>query len=122
MNVPSVTSEAEPEVPYLIVSTTPDEATARAIAATLVEERHAACVNVLPGATSVYAWEGRIETDPECLMFVKSAGAAVEACTRRIAELHPYELPEVVAVRIDAGLTGYLDWVRDTTGPARDAS
>lgn len=108
-------SAPNPKQVYLVISTAPDTAVAESIAGALVEGGLAACVNVCPGITSVFKWKGRIESDAECLVIAKASGAVVERCVARITELHPYELPEAIAVSVEAGLNGYLDWVRAQT-------
>ncbi len=97
--------------------TCPDAASARRIADALVGERLAACVNLLPGISSVYRWQGRVEQAEEVLLVVKTTRGRLEALTRRVQALHPYELPEVVAVDIAGGLPGYLAWIADQTRP-----
>lgn len=95
----------------LVFTTCPDAAVGERIAHTLVGERLAACVNVLPPMRSVYRWKGQVETASEHLLIIKIRahdGAAVE---RRIRELHPYELPEVIAVPIVGGSDAYLAWL-----------
>lgn len=104
----------------IILCTCPEEETARRLAAGLVEQRLAACVNVLPGVTSVYRWQGKVETDSECLMLVKTSEARVAALTQWLHEAHHYELPEIVAVPIVAGLEPYLAWVIDETNDNQD--
>ena len=94
----------------------PDSDTARRIAEALVDERHAACVNLLPGVQSIYRWDGAIERAEEVLLSIKTTRAQFEPMTARIAPLHPYELPEVLAVEVVAGLPAYLDWIVDNTG------
>ena len=100
--------------------TCPDAATAARIAAALVDERLAACVNVLPGVESVYRWEGRVERASEVLLLIKSTRDRLQALTARVVELHPYELPELVAVDIAGGLPGYLAWIADATRPGAE--
>jgi periplasmic divalent cation tolerance protein len=95
----------------LVLMTAPDQEVARALARALVEERLAACVNLLPGATSVYRWEGSVAEDAECLLLAKSSASRLEALAARVAELHPYELPELVAVAPEAIERGYLAWL-----------
>jgi periplasmic divalent cation tolerance protein len=95
----------------VVLSTCPDPETARGLAADLVENGLAACVNIVPGLTSVYRWEGRTEESPECLMFIKTTQESMARLRQRIVELHPYELPEIVAVPVVDGLPAYLDWV-----------
>jgi periplasmic divalent cation tolerance protein len=103
-------------MPTLIVHCTcPDTQTAERIATALIERRLAACVNILPGVTSVYRWQGAVEQAGEVLLMIKTEAARYPALQAAIVELHPYELPEVVAVEAAAGLPAYLDWVRDAT-------
>jgi len=98
----------------------PDAATAARIAEALVDERLAACVNVLPGVASVYRWQGRVDQANEVLLIIKSTRARLQALTARVVELHPYELPELVAVDIAGGLPGYLAWIADATRPGAE--
>lgn len=101
----------------LCLCTCPDADTAGRLAATLVDERLAACVNVLPGVASVYRWQGVVERAEETLLLAKTTHERLPALQARIAELHPYELPEVIAVEAAGGLPGYLDWVAAETRP-----
>lgn len=104
--------------PYLLViSTCPDRDSARRIAAALVRARLAACVNVLDGVTSVYQWQERLHEDAECVLLIKTRREHFAALQTQVLELHPYELPELVAVPLDAGLPGYLKWIDDTVLP-----
>ena len=96
---------------FLVYSTCADAAAAARIARTLVAERLAACVSLQPGNRSVYRWEGEIREDSEQLLMIKTSADRLDALTERLASIHPYELPEIVAVPVTAGLTGYLDWV-----------
>lgn len=95
----------------LVFCTCPDAASAERIADALVGEHLAACVNLLPGVTSVYRWQGRLERAGEVLLLIKTTADRLGALSARLAELHPYELPEVLAVEAGAGLPAYLDWV-----------
>lgn len=95
----------------LILNTCPDKETAIKVANTLVRKRQAACVNVVPGLTSVYHWQGQIETSEEHLLIIKSTQAAYAEVESTLREIHPYELPEVIAVPIEAGLESYLAWI-----------
>jgi periplasmic divalent cation tolerance protein len=108
-------SAAETQV-CLALTTCPDEGTARRIASALVDERLAACVNIVPDLTSVYRWEGAVETAPECLLLDKTRQERLEALRQRLDELHPYDLPELVAVPVDGGSPAYLRWVVEETG------
>lgn len=96
---------------YIIWNTCPDLETAEAIANTLVDDELAACVNIIPGVRSVYLWEGQRTTSQEHLLLIKAMAADYEAIEETILELHPYELPEIIAVSISAGLPDYLDWL-----------
>ncbi len=91
--------------------TCPDADTARRLAGALVGERLAACVNLLPGVRSVYRWQGEVHEDQEVLLVVKTTRARLDALTERIRALHPYELPEIIAVPVVKGLSDYLHWV-----------
>jgi periplasmic divalent cation tolerance protein len=99
----------------LCLCTCPDADSASTIAATLVEERLAACVNQLPGLRSVYRWHGAVEHAEEVLLLIKTSGDRLEALTARLQTLHPYELPEVIAVEAAGGLAPYLAWVAEQT-------
>jgi periplasmic divalent cation tolerance protein len=96
---------------HIVLTTCPDAETADRIARTLVEEGLAACVNVLPPMHSIYRWRGKIETANEQLLIIKGAQARLAAVMDRIRALHPYELPEIVAVPIAEGLPDYLAWL-----------
>lgn len=91
--------------------TTPNEEDSLRIAGTLVEERLIACVNILPVLRSIYRWEGKICDDAEQLLILKTVEGKVEAVTKRVVELHPYDAPEVIALPIVAGHGAYLDWI-----------
>lgn len=84
------------------------------LARALVEERHAACVNVLPPMRSVYRWQGQVEEADEVLLLIKAPAGGFEALQRAVRAHHPHELPEIVAVHVSAGLPAYLDWVRSS--------
>jgi periplasmic divalent cation tolerance protein len=101
--------------PQLVLNTCPDAETARRIAAALVERNLAACVNIIPGVESVYRWQGKVETDSEHLLLIKCSRDAYPALEQAVTELHPYELPEIVAVPIEAGLPGFLDWINNNS-------
>lgn len=105
----------------IVFCTCPDAGTAERIARALVEERLAACVNILPGVASVYRWQGAVERADEVLLLAKTAADRVPALSARIAALHPYELPEVLAVEAGAGLPDYLQWVAAESAPAPGA-
>ena len=95
--------------------TCPDADTAERLAEALVEERLAACVNILPGLRSVYRWQAEVERADETLLLIKTVRERFDALSARIKALHPHELPEVLAVEAAAGLPAYLRWVADET-------
>ena len=99
----------------LILSTCPDADTAQRLARILVEERLAACVSLLLGGVSTYRWQGRVEQATEVQLLAKTPADRRDALMARLAELHPYELPEILAVETAAGLPAYLDWVTAET-------
>lgn len=101
----------------LVHATCPTEDVARQIAASLVEARLAACVSIVPGAVSTYRWQGRIEQESECLLFIKTACARLDAIQAVILEQHPDEVPEIIATEITGGLPAYLDWLDEETRP-----
>lgn len=97
----------------LVYVTVPDEETAVEIARTVVEERLAACVNVVPEIRSFYRWRGRVEDEGEWLLLMKTDPRAFEGLRRRVAELHPYEVPCITAMPVVMGHEPYLAWVAD---------
>lgn len=99
----------------LILTTLPDQDTARQLARQLVEARLAACVNVLAACTSVYRWDAAIQEETEVPLLIKTSADGYAAVETFLREHHPYELPEIVALPIVQGLPGYLDWVRAET-------
>ena len=96
----------------VVLVTAPSCETARQIAREVVEAQLAACVNVVPGICSIYRWEGRICEDDEVLLVMKTTEPAVCALTGKILSIHPYSVPEVLVLPVEAGSTPYLDWVR----------
>ena len=101
--------------PLVVLSNLPDRSTALELARVLVERRLAACVNVLAECTSVYRWQEAIETAAEVPVLIKTTSERYPALEQAILELHPYELPEIVAVPLQGGLPGYLQWVAAQT-------
>ena len=107
---------AEPSDSALIVLTNlPSREAAMQLAQALVERRLAACVNLLAECSSVYRWRGAIETAQEVPLLIKTRETLYEAVEATIRELHPYELPEIVAVTVQRGLPGYLEWIVSET-------
>jgi periplasmic divalent cation tolerance protein len=94
--------------------TVPDRETGERIAQALVEARLAACVNLVPGLSSIYRWEGKVEKQAECLLIIKTTGARFEALQKRVLALHPYDMPEIIAIPISTGSTDYLKWISDS--------
>ncbi len=101
-----------PDTILLCYCSCPEAASAQAIAEALVGERLAACVNRLPGVRSTYRWQGEVTTDTEELLLIKTTAGRFEMLKARLLQLHPYELPELVAVPVVRGHDAYLDWVR----------
>jgi periplasmic divalent cation tolerance protein len=97
------------------LSTCPDEASAQNLAQTLVSERLATCVNRVPGVTSTYFWDGRLQEDAEILLIIKTTSARQAELAARLKDLHPYELPELVVLPVTGGNEPYLQWVRSGT-------
>lgn len=112
----------EAEEVVLAVSTAPDAEVAERIARKLLEERLIACANLLPGVTSLFRWQGEVQREGEVMMLLKTRRSRVEALGARLAELHPYEVPELIAVTLEAGLPSYLAWVRDETDGADEGT
>jgi periplasmic divalent cation tolerance protein len=100
---------------FLILSTLPDRETAVQIAKSLVEQGLAACVNLLPQVTSIYEWQGKLEQSDEILLLIKTTKQNYPAVESVLRAKHPYELPEILAVPVEQGLAGYLDWVERCT-------
>ena len=98
----------------LVLTTFPADGDADAFARTLVEERLAACVSVLPPMQSTYRWQGKVESADERQVLIKTKAAQVAALEVRVAELHPYEVPEFLVLTIEAGSPTYLSWLADS--------
>lgn len=99
----------------MVFTTTPSEARASEMARALVKERLAACVQVLPGVISFYHWKGKLQECGECLMLIKTRPELLGKLAAKIESLHPYEMPEVVAVGIVGGSQKYLKWIEEET-------
>lgn len=99
----------------LVFCTCPDTVTAQSLARHLLEQRLAACVNLLPPMQSVYRWQGQIEQAQEVQLLIKTCAERLDALSAAIVQQHPYELPEILVVSPDAGLPAYLDWIRAQT-------
>ncbi len=94
--------------------TTPDFETAEGLANLLVENKLAACVNIVKDIKSIYFWQGNIEREPECLMIIKTREDVFEELVEKVKENHPYSVPEIVAMPIVKGSQDYLDWIDET--------
>jgi periplasmic divalent cation tolerance protein len=101
----------------LVISNLPDRASAETLARALVDRRAAACVNVMAPCLSVYRWQGAVETAEEHPIFAKTTRDRYDLLERVVRELHPYELPEIIAVPLAGGLPAYLQWVEAETRP-----
>jgi periplasmic divalent cation tolerance protein len=99
----------------LVLSTCPDPETASAIGERLVSDRLAACASLVPGLTSIYRWEGEIRRDSETLLLIKTEASKVPELMETLASLHPYQVPEILALPIDAGAPSYLSWISECT-------
>jgi periplasmic divalent cation tolerance protein len=95
----------------IVLITAPDAEVGARLGRALVEERLAACVNLVPGVRSIYRWQDAVQEDGEVLLVVKTRQERCEALAARVEALHPYELPEVVVLPIEGGLEGYLAWI-----------
>jgi periplasmic divalent cation tolerance protein len=91
---------------------------ARTIGRALIEERLAACVNIIPSIESLYHWQGQVHHDQEVLLIAKTTAAALEQLGKRVKQLHSYDTPEVIAVPIVAGAADYLLWIDEETRPS----
>ena len=95
----------------VVLVTVPDPETGRILARQMVEDRLAACGNVIPGLTSVYRWAGEVQEDPEALVIFKTTEDLLPALMKRVTELHPYDVPEFLALPVTNGHIPYLQWV-----------
>jgi periplasmic divalent cation tolerance protein len=114
--------EIEPSIAYdrrmpilIVLSTFPDKDTAQRIARALVEDGLVACVNVLPGVQSIYRWEDRVEAAEEVLAVMKTTEEAYPRLEARLKELHPYEVPEIIALPVERAEAAYAKWVGEMT-------
>lgn len=107
---------ADAAKPIIVLATCPADHSDR-IASRLVEEGLAACVNILPGAISVYRWQGELHKDPETLLLIKTMTGVWDRLAARLKELHTYEVPEIICVPIISGYEPYLNWLNDSLQP-----
>ena len=99
---------------HVVLSTIAPEA-AESLASKLIDERVAACVNILPGVTSIYRWEGEVHRDSETLLVIKTSAEALPNLMQRVADLHPYDVPEIVALDTSSVHPPYAAWVNTVT-------
>jgi periplasmic divalent cation tolerance protein len=97
----------------MAIVTAPSHDVAERLVTTIVEERLAACGNIVPGLTSIYHWEGALQRDSEVLIIFKTTRAVLARLMARVEEIHPYDVPEVLAVPVTAGLDAYTTWVAE---------
>ena len=100
----------------VVVASVPDAGVGKRLARSLLQERLIACASLVPGVTSLYRWAGEVREEDESLVVMKTRSELVPRLIARIPELHPYELPEVLALRVADGLPAYCRWVLDETG------
>jgi periplasmic divalent cation tolerance protein len=98
----------------LVLSTTDNMELAKEIAFALVQEREAACVNIVPSIRSIFFWEGKVNEEGEFLLCIKTSAGKFESVRSRICSLHSYKVPEVIAIPITGGDPRYLQWLRDS--------
>ena len=96
----------------LVITTCPDDKVAETLSIHLIDSGLAGCINRLPGISSVYRWEGELKTGTEVMLLIKTASESWRALESEIKRLHPYELPEIIAVPITTGHQPYLDWIQ----------
>jgi periplasmic divalent cation tolerance protein len=100
----------------LVLTTLPNADAAGELAKSLIEEKLAACANVFPAVRSIYKWQGKIQDENEVLVLLKTRQEHFERLKSRILELHPYEVPEVLAIPVEQGYQAYLEWLARETG------
>ena len=101
----------------VVYITAPNLEEAQSLAHALVQDKLAACVNIIPGIQSVYFWEDAVQTDNELLLICKSQADRFDALKTRVQSLHPYDVPEVISIPLQNGSEPYLNWVRENTTP-----
>jgi periplasmic divalent cation tolerance protein len=104
----------------VVLSTLPDGEKAAEVARVLVDERLIACANVLPPVRSIYRWQGKVNDEHEVLVVLKTSAQTLGRMQQRLRELHPYDVPEMLALRVESGWPPYLEWLARETGPEGD--
>lgn len=102
---------ASPSLHQVVLVTCPDEKTARHIAEELVGSGQAACVNIVPQIQSVYRWQGKIESDQELLLIIKTVESSWPSLKATVSRLHPYDVPEIISLPVQQGSEAYLKWM-----------
>ena len=110
----------ENDKPVLIYSTFPTKEAAEEVGTALIEDRLAACVNILPGMTAIYRWEGKIARDDEVVMIIKTKLSRADAAIIAVKERHSYANPALMVIPIESGSPQYLDWLVEETGEKRE--
>lgn len=108
-----------PDEGRVVLVTTPDVGVAEELVRRLVEEGVVACGNILPGITSIYRWKGAVERATEALVVFKTTAAGAARVVERVPEVHPYEVPEVLVLPVDAGHGPYLEWITQNVSAER---
>lgn len=98
----------------IVLTTVDDTDRATALARSLVEEQLAACVNIVPGIRSIYLWHNEIEDEAELLLVIKTTAGLIDALRSRLADLHPYDVPEIVVIEPESVSIPYLNWVMES--------
>ena len=99
----------------VVLCTCPDQTSADLLCEQLLNQRLAACINIVPGARSIYRWNGRVHTGDEVVLIIKTTDARLAGLTRRLQALHPFDVPELVALPVSGGLLAYLAWLDAAT-------
>ncbi len=105
----------------LVYVTVPDQDQAKLIAGRLVEKHLAACCNIVPDITSIYYWQGKIQTDSELLLIIKTTSEKYEMLEKEILALHSYDVPEIISTNIISGNSKYIDWIRKTVKDSNES-
>ncbi|MBC7219265.1 MAG: divalent-cation tolerance protein CutA [Hadesarchaea archaeon] len=98
----------------IVLTTVKDRREANRISRALVSEKLAACVSIIPNVSSVYRWQGRVEKSREMILVIKTATKKMERLTSRIRELHSYQVPEIISLKVQGGLPQYLKWLKES--------
>ncbi|XP_040377849.1 protein CutA 1, chloroplastic-like [Oryza brachyantha] len=107
---------ASTTVPSIVVYVTvPNREAGKKLSQSIISEKLAACVNIVPGIESVYWWEGKVQTDAEELLIIKTRESLLDALTEHVKSNHEYDVPEVIALPITGGNTKYLEWIKNST-------